>query len=155
MFAIAKETKIIPESFQSRDINLPELRVLMLSHPAFKEKNTHLESLASQFNINIIWAPKYHCEMNPIEGVWCYMKRFVRENNDQDFGKFFSLIEDSIKKYEAKCLNIKLWFRFWQCIDMYHSGSSYQEVLHKLFGAKSTLTLFHKKNKDFNNLLKE
>ena len=57
----------------------------MLSHPAFEEKNTNLEKLASKYNVNIVWCPKYHCELNPIEGVWCDTKRYVRSNNEQDY----------------------------------------------------------------------
>ena len=53
-----------------KKIKLEDLGNLLLTHPAFtNEKNTRLEQLASKYNIKIIWLPKYHCELNPIEGV--------------------------------------------------------------------------------------
>jgi len=51
----------------------------------FEERDTYLERLARQYDVKIIWCPKYHCELNPIEGVWCDTKRFVRSNHEQDF----------------------------------------------------------------------
>ena len=126
----------------------------MLSHPAFFEKNTRLEKLALRYKINIIWCPKFHCELNPIEGVWCALKRYVRKHNEQDYSKLLNLILDAIKDYENKKLNIKLWKRFWDCIEMYKNGAKYCEVLVKLFGAKSIETLTHKKNKNFDTNFK-
>ena len=32
---------------------------------------TKLEVLASKYNMKIIYCPKYHCELNAIEGLWC------------------------------------------------------------------------------------
>ena len=34
---------------------------------------------------NIIWCPKFHCELNPIEGMWCNSKRHLKEQNNKDF----------------------------------------------------------------------
>lgn len=64
------------------------------------------------------------------------------------------MILDAIKDYENKKLNIKLWKRFWDCIEMYKNGAKYCEVLVKLFGAKSIETLTHKKNKNFDTNFK-
>ena len=122
----------------------------MLKHPAFSENNTRLESLAQRYKINIIWCPKFHCELNPIEGVWCALKRYVRKHNEQDYSKLLTLILEAIADYENKKLNIKLWKRFWSCIEMYKNGAKYSEVLIELFGAKSLETSTHKKNKNFN-----
>ena len=150
LLAIAKESGIILDCVESRKIKLPELREQMLTHPAFSDKNTRLEKLAQCFQINIVWCPKFHCELNPIEGVWCALKRYVRKHNEQDFSKLFDLILEAIDDYENKKLNIKLWKRFWKCIELYKNGAKYTEVLVELFGAKSLETSSHKKNKDFN-----
>jgi hypothetical protein len=88
---------------------------------------------------------KFHCELNPIEGVWCYLKYYVRKHDDQDFYKFFGLIDKSIEVYQEKNLNIKLWNRFWRALEMYSNGKSCQEVQQTLFGAKSDVTVSHKK----------
>ena len=98
--------------------------------------------------------PKYHCELNPIEGFWCYSKGYVRKNNEQDFKQLNNLIIESKEKFGRAYLNVKLWKRFWSCLEMYESGSSYQDVLQTLFGAKSSDTIkTHKKNTHFNTNL--
>ncbi len=150
---ICKELNLIESHLTSKDILLPKLRQKLAEHPAFIG-NSHLERLGSSFGNRIFYCPKYHCELNPIEGVWCYVKWFVRKNNDQDFKKFNELIVKGFKYYEAKKLNIKLWNRFWKAIDMYDGGSTYQEVLEELFGAKSSASIkSHKKITSFNTNL--
>ncbi|CAF0827332.1 unnamed protein product [Brachionus calyciflorus] len=66
---ISKKLGLIDNSSSSKDFLLKELREMLLTHPAFDGVNTHLEKLAAEYNIKIIWCPKYHCELNPIEGV--------------------------------------------------------------------------------------
>ena len=51
------------------DYSLLELRSLCSKHPAFVD-STHLEIIAKKYNINIHFIPKFHCELNPIEGRW-------------------------------------------------------------------------------------
>ena len=58
-------------------------------------------------------------------------------------------------QFERKNLNIKLWYRFWQAVEMYEGKATYQQVLQELFGAKSNAEVSnHKKNKDFNTPFK-
>ena len=84
---------------QQQKIKLEDLGNLLLTHTAFtNEKNTRLE----QYNIKIIWLPKYHFELNRMEGVWCDSKRYVRIKNDQDFSKFGDLIIEALEEYEKK-----------------------------------------------------
>lgn len=128
---------IIDLNTQSRDIKLIELREKASLHPAFSSV-TKLEKLAKKHGVKIIWCPKYHCELNPIEGLWCYSKRFVRENNDRSFNKLFDLIQESFCRYKTSNLNIKLWHRFWTCIQMYDDGDTYKDVLTKLFSHKAS-----------------
>ncbi len=92
--------------------------------------------------------------MNPVEGVFCDLKYFVRKNNDQDFTKFNKLLKDAFIQYQEKKLNIKLWNRFWNALEMYENDCTYQEVIEALFGAKSSgFVKNHKKNKNFNTNL--
>lgn len=51
----------------SSKIKLEELKKMLIDHPAFQEYKK-LEILARKYNIKIIFVPKYHCELNPIEG---------------------------------------------------------------------------------------
>jgi len=70
LLQLAKELGIIDKSITSRNIYLKDLRNLVSKHVAF-EKTSNLKKLAKEYEIKIIWSPKYHCELNPIEGFWC------------------------------------------------------------------------------------
>lgn len=155
LFAIIKELGLIDESEIDKNYKLPRLRAILETHPAFSD-NIRLEQAAKLYKIKIIWNPKYHCELNPIEGYWCDLKYFVRKYNTQDYNKLNNLIIEASEQYENKKLGIKLWNRFWKAIEMYENKSTYQHVLQTLFGAKSSSScISHKKMDDFNTLLKK
>ena len=92
--------------------------------------------------------------MNPIEGLWCHSKHYVRKNNDQDYSKLNNLICESFENFKIKNVNIQLWNRFWRAIEMYDNDATYEDVLTSLFGAKQSATIVsHKKNINFNKNL--
>ncbi len=152
---ICQELNLINQNDEKEDLLLPKLREKISSHIAFAdENNINLIRLAEKHGVNILWCPKYHCELNPIEGLWCHSKYFVRRNNDQEFNKLNNLICASFENFQAENVNIKLWGRFWHALEMYNNNASYEEVLNTHFGAKqSSKVVSHKKNKDFNNNL--
>lgn len=126
---------MIDEEVIAKDVTLLELRKICSSHKAFQE-TTRLELLAGKYDIRIIFCPKFHCELNPIEGLWCYMKNYIRRNTDQTFNKMKELIFVSAQTFEDKKVNLRLWNRFWRTILIYKQGNSYQQVLTSLFGPK-------------------
>ena len=143
LLALAKEIGFIE---QNGNPSLPQLREMFSKHPAFDVK-TKLDRLAARYHVKIIWCPKFHCELNPIEGLWCDSKRFVRKHNTQEFSKLLGLIEDSFVYYKESVLHVKLWNRFWEALAMYSSDATYAEVLQTLFGAKSSDKVAHHKKK--------
>jgi hypothetical protein len=68
MLAILKDLNLINEDDEDSNYNLPKLRDILNTHPAFDEENTALNQIAKSYNGKIIWTPKFHCELNPIEG---------------------------------------------------------------------------------------
>jgi len=106
---------IIEKNTSSREIKLPEIRERVCLHTEFSNI-TKLENISKDYEAKIIWIPKFHCELNPIEGLWCYSKRYVRENNDQNYANLFKLIEESFIRFKLTNMNIKLWNRFWTCV---------------------------------------
>ncbi|CAF0811749.1 unnamed protein product [Brachionus calyciflorus] len=90
----------------SKQLRLEQLREQIMEHPAFNNCNTHLHCVASEHGFNVLFCPKYHCEFNQIEGVWCFLKGAINE-------------------YKNKDLNIKLWNRLKRALEMYQSGESY------------------------------
>ncbi|CAF0984210.1 unnamed protein product [Brachionus calyciflorus] len=126
LFFLAKELGIIPFSTISKSFNIEQLRQTMAKHPAF-DKKTKLEQLAEKYKIKIIFVPKYHCEFNPIEAFWCFSKNYVRKNNEQKFDQLNNLIITSL--FRRSFLTAKISNRFWNCLDMFQSGSTYENIL--------------------------
>ena len=60
---------------------LPNLKEIVSHHIAF-QNITKLEKIALENKIKIIFVPKFHCELNPIEGFWCFTKQYVRKRNE-------------------------------------------------------------------------
>ncbi|CAF5040557.1 unnamed protein product, partial [Rotaria sp. Silwood1] len=112
-------------------IKLDEIREILSSHRAFRNA-TKLEMLGAKYKINIIYCPKYHCELNAIKGLWCNQKAFVRSRTDQSFEKMIKLISDSRIHFAERKIALKLFRRFWRSIEAYFQGQTYADVL-KLF----------------------
>ena len=101
-----------------------------------KGNKIKLENFARNFNINIIYCPKFHCELNAIEGLWCNMKRYVRQRTDQQYNTMLSLIEQSRDHFVEIQLYKKLFHRFWNACLSYKQEQSDRDVL-KLFFSNS------------------
>lgn len=92
-----------------------------------------IRKLANNYGVKIIFVPTFHCELNPIEGVWCYQKSFMRKYNEQIFNTFVKLISQSRDIFEEKKVSLKLFRRFWKAVDAYNEGKSYSQVLQLFF----------------------
>ncbi|CAF4877907.1 unnamed protein product, partial [Rotaria sp. Silwood2] len=113
-------------------IKLDEIREILSSHRASRNA-TKLEMLEAKHKINIIYCPKYHCELNAIEGLWCNQKAFVRSRTDQSFEKMIKLISDSRIHFAERKIALKLFRRFWRSIEAYSQGQTYADVLNLFF----------------------
>jgi hypothetical protein len=78
--------------------------------------------LAIKYNVKIIYCPKYHCELNAIEGLWCNQKAFVRSRTDQSFEKMIKLISDSRIHFVEREIALKLFRRFWRIKTFFQSA---------------------------------
>ena len=115
---------------------LDELKAILIKHPAFSS-TTKLEALGQKYGVKIIFCPKFHCELNPIEGRWCLEKGYVRKHSDQTFFKMLHLIKEARNYFEENQFYKKLINRFWNCLFAYKAGATYGEVLKTYFGNKN------------------
>lgn len=130
LLVLAQELKVdLPKK-----VTLNMLKDRLSKHRAFKNV-TKLEQLAEKYGAKIIFAPKYHCETNPIEGLWCSLKRYVRTNSDQTFPTMLKLIDDARMDFRDKRLDLKLFRRFWRTLHAYKDGKSYADVLTYFFSS--------------------
>ena len=74
--------------------------------------------------MKIIYCPKYHCELNAVEGLWCNQKAFVRSHTDQSFDKMINLLADSRTHFVERNIELKLFRRFWRTVEVYFSSSN-------------------------------
>ena len=127
---------LIPLDSNKNEYNRPQLRRIASTHRAFSERSS-LEILAEKYKIIIKLVPKFHCELNPIEGLWCFLKMFVRKRTDQTFSMMKELIFEAYKYFKDKHVNMKLWRRVWQALNMYQDPAlSYKDVITLLYGAR-------------------
>ena len=89
--------------------------------------------LASKYNVKIIYCPKYHCELDAIESLWCNQKAFVRSLSDQSTEKVIKLIADSCMHCVERNIALKLFRRFSCSIKAYSQGQTYADVLKPFF----------------------
>lgn len=138
LFVMCQDLKLIPEDAdqKSKEYSLPKLREIISKHPAFDERS-NLEILGDKYDVKVMFLPKFHCELNPIESVWCFMKNFVRKRTDQRYETMLALIEQARNEFKISNINAKLWRRFWQAINMYRSGETYAQVIKLLYGART------------------
>ena len=115
-------------------IRVDELRKIVSVHPAFSNST---KLLADKYGIKIVFCPKYHCELNPIEGLWCDQKQYIRKNTDQSFVTLKKLIKQSRNEFKKKKLVNKLLKRFWRVLNAYKNGAKYGDVLKTYFSGHS------------------
>lgn len=115
---------------------LKEIKEILIEHPAFSpvKKLTHL---AEKYGYKIIYCPKFHCELNPIEGLWCNQKCFIRKRTDQTFLRLLALMEESRRHFIQIELCSKLLLRFWNCLEGYKNNESYSQIITKYFSGQS------------------
>jgi hypothetical protein len=96
---------------------LIDIKAMVITHPAFSS-STKLEALAKTYGVKIIFLPKFHCEMNPIEGKWCLEKGYVRKHTNQKFEKMLSLIKEARIYFQENddFFTRKLIKRFWNVL---------------------------------------
>jgi len=87
--------------------------------------------------VKIKYYPKFHCELNPIEGLWCNQKSYIRKRTDQTFLRLINLLEESRNHFEIIELNKKLIRRFWRCLSGYRNGDTYKDIMVKYFSGKA------------------
>lgn len=54
-------------------------RRLLYDQPDFRDAETLVEALCHARGFHVLFLPKFHCELNPIEQCWCVSKRTYRE----------------------------------------------------------------------------
>lgn len=77
---IPKGLKIVLEErgINTRTLNRSEMIAILEQHHDFKNEKCKLQHFMESKGHKVIFLPKYHPELNPIERVWAQSKRFTK-----------------------------------------------------------------------------
>lgn len=127
-----KERGIDTDQMKAADMRL------VLGNPTnFKHEKNALEHLMLELGQWVLYLPKFHCELNPIEREWGAAKRCTRSHCNYTFpGLDRTIIQalesvqlDTIRKYFRKCREYMKAYKDWKeggndvenCIKQYKS----------------------------------
>ena len=109
-----------------------QISVILYDESFRKLQVTNLEKLAVDY-VNIIFTPKFHCEINPIGGCRCHSKPFVGKNTEQTFQISKLLIPLSRQNFVMRNIYSTLFQHFWHTILAYPEEKTYLGVLNTFF----------------------
>ena len=104
-----------------------EMREILKGFPDFKQQNTILEDYVERRGHICTFYPKFHCELSPIERVWCQSKKHTRAYADGTITRLRKIVPEGLDS--VTLLQIQKYFR--TCRDYekaYREGSTGREV---------------------------
>ena len=75
----------------------------------FKYQKTRVEELILSKSHRVMFIPKFHCEVNPIERVWCRAKQYTRSHCDYSFINLEKIIDEALDSVSTEL--IRKYFR--------------------------------------------
>lgn len=96
--------EIAKKKAQCKDFKCPPgirdccCRRFLYTKPDFTHGESNLEILAKELGVEVMFLPKFHCEINPIKQCWGYAKRIYRFNPE-------SPREDQLEKNALEALS--------------------------------------------------
>jgi len=81
----------------------------------FKFQRIKVEELILSRGHRVIFIPKFHCEINPIEHVWCSAKQFTRAHCDYTFQGLQATINEALDS-----VNVDMIKKYFRKIREYH-----------------------------------
>ena len=93
-------------------------RRLLASQPDFRAQVSMLEETCKKLGFDVIFLPKFHCEINYIEYLWGFSKRIVRARYPTTLDELKLLVSQSLAACDVS--TIRRWERrMWKFIDLY------------------------------------
>ncbi len=113
-----------------------DLRSALKTHPDFKEQKTLLEEFVEGRGHLCLYYPKFHCELSPIERVWCHSKKHTRAYANGFIVRLRKIVPEGLDSVSTE--TIKKFFR--TCRDYekaYREGLTGREVENRVKVYKS------------------
>ena len=97
-------------------------RRVLASQPDFVAQRSMLEETAELLGARVIFLPKFHCELNPIEYLWGYAKKLVRMQSDGTRNTLLQLVPTTLRSCPLS--TIRRWYaRMWKMVFLYSQES--------------------------------
>lgn len=80
----------------ARQTRRDELEKLIAAQPDFIAEKTLVDLLVEAAGHRVVWNPKFHCEMNPIEMFWAATKLYTRNNCKYSFPELKQVVPFSL-----------------------------------------------------------
>jgi hypothetical protein len=112
--------KILTErNVQCSHMSVAAMRECLAEHEDFKNELGWLERVVTERGHDILYLPKFHCELNYIESVWAYVKSYCRRNCVFSFPRLkadlphvlLSIPIACFKRFERHCLRFMSGYR--------------------------------------------
>ena len=81
----------------------------------FKFQKTRVEELILSKEHRVMFIPKFHCEINPIEHVWCCAKQYIRAQCDYSFQGLEKTLGAALDSVDVEILR-----KFYRKVREYH-----------------------------------
>ena len=126
---IPKGMKIILEErgVDTKGMKAQDMREALKTHDDFSGQKTILEDYIEQRGHICLFYPKFHCELSPIERVWCQAKKHTRAYADGTITRLRKSVPEGCDSVTVE--QIKMFFR--TCRDYeraYQEGGTGKEV---------------------------
>ena len=79
-------------------------RKILAAERDFREQKGRLQEEIEARGHKVIFYPKFHCELNPIEPYWCKAKWYTRENCDYSLEGLRQTVPEALASVEQKTI---------------------------------------------------
>ena len=108
---IPKGMKLVPEErgVDTSNMRAKEMRELLKTFPDFRAQKTIFEDYLDHRGHVCIFYPKFHCELSPIERVWCRSKKHTHAYADGTITRLRKIVPEGLDSVTLE--QMKKFFR--------------------------------------------
>jgi hypothetical protein len=99
-------------------------RSLLGAQQDFKEQSGRIQEEVEAGGHEVIFYPKFHCELNFIERFWCLAKRWLRDNCEYSIGGLRKNLPKALASVSSVSIN-RFYEHCMRIISAYSSGAQY------------------------------
>lgn len=100
---------------------------LLGDQPDFKYEKCILEVLAEKYGQRVVWLPKFHCELNPIERVWCQSKQYTRQHTQYNMAGLKNTVAESLARISINIIR-KYFRKAKDYMELYREGTHLADI---------------------------